>query len=72
MNTIWRFSVDENRQWRWQQLAVDRAVIAESSGSFAGYEACIAGAQKQGYVYEAAMQQPFRGNGKTRSGRRSA
>jgi len=68
MNTIWRFYVDENRQWRWQQLAVNRDVISESAGAFSAYEACLAGAQEQGYVYAPATQKPL----KAKPGRRSA
>lgn len=51
MNTIWRFYLDENRQWRWQQLSVSRLVIAESTIAYKAYEACVAGAGEQGYVF---------------------
>lgn len=70
MNTIWRFYIDENRQWRWQQLSVSRAVISESAGAFKAYEACIAGAQEQGYVYAPGTEKPFVPKQKT--GKRSA
>lgn len=54
MNTIWRFYIDEDRQWRWQQLAVNRSVISESAGAFDGYEACVAAAKDDGYVFRPA------------------
>lgn len=51
MNTIWRFYVDEKHLWRWQQLSVSRTVIAESTGAHKGYDACVADAAGQGYVF---------------------
>lgn len=51
MNSIWRFYKDESRQWRWQQVSVGRVVLSESSRGYAAYEACIADAEAQGYIY---------------------
>ena len=59
MNTIWRFYLDEKRQWRWQQLSVSRAVISESTGAFKAYEACLASAQEEGYVYVPSKTKPY-------------
>src|SRR5687767_6308401 len=38
MRVIWRFFVGEDMRWRWQQLSVDRAVVAESRSSYEKYE----------------------------------
>lgn len=62
MNLIWRFYVDERHQWRWQQLAVNRSVVAESAGSYKAYEACIANAAEQGYVFVTAKTKPLPAN----------
>jgi hypothetical protein len=56
MNSIWRFYKDESRQWRWQQVSVGRVVLSESARGYAAYEACIADAQSQGYVYVPARE----------------
>lgn len=58
MNSIWRFYKDESRQWRWQQVSVSRVVLSESARGYAAYEACIADAETQGYVYVAAKDKP--------------
>jgi hypothetical protein len=58
MNTIWRFYVNEKRQWQWQQLSVTREVIAESSNAYKAYEACVADATEQGYVFVPAKTKP--------------
>ena len=55
MRVIWRFFVGEDARWRWQQLSVDRAVVAESRSSYEKYERCLAAAQSKGYVFEAAQ-----------------
>ncbi|MGH8667527.1 MAG: hypothetical protein ACREUX_25005 [Burkholderiales bacterium] len=60
MNSIWRFYKDESRQWRWQQVSVSRVVLSESSRGYAAYEACIADAEGQGYVYVAPKDKPAR------------
>lgn len=62
MSLIWRFYVDEHRQWRWQQLSVSRAVIAESVSGYKVYEACIANAAEKGYVFVAAKTKPLPAN----------
>lgn len=64
---IWRFYVDESRQWRWQHLTVNRAVIAESDAAFGDYEACIAAAQHHGYTHAPARS----GTGAGKAPRRS-
>jgi len=55
MKVTWRFFVDSDMRWRWQQLTTDRAVIAESQASYDDYEGCIAAARSVGYVFEAAQ-----------------
>jgi hypothetical protein len=60
MNSIWRFYKDESRQWRWQQVSVSRVVLSESARGYAAYEACIADAEEQGYVYVAPKDKPAR------------
>ena len=51
MSTIWRFFLDESKQWRWQRVSVARVVVADSQRSFPAYEACVADAEAQGYVF---------------------
>jgi hypothetical protein len=58
MNGIWRFYKDESRQWRWQQISVTRVVMSESTRGYPAYEACVADAQSQGYVYVATRDRP--------------
>ena len=55
MNVIWRFYLDENSRWKWQQLSADRTVVAESSAGFKEYEACLASAKAKGHVYMPAQ-----------------
>jgi len=63
MRVIWRFFVGEDMRWRWQQLSVDRAVVAESRSSYEKYERCLAAAQQKGYIFEAAQDRlPRPGN----------
>lgn len=50
MNLIWRFYLDKSRQWRWQHLAFNRDVVAESSKGYTEYAACVEDAQAHGYV----------------------
>lgn len=50
MSSIWRFYKDQDRQWRWQCLTIDRTVIAESRAAHKQYDECIADAQGKGYV----------------------
>jgi len=51
MNLIWRFYTDPDRRWRWQHLAVDRTVIAESQTAYNEYDGCVADAREKGYVF---------------------
>jgi uncharacterized protein YegP (UPF0339 family) len=59
MNIIWRFFRDEAKQWRWQQLKVNREMIAESQG-FKLYEQCIADGEKNGYLFHASQEKTRR------------
>ena len=51
MNVIWRFFMDEQQRWKWQQLSVDRSVLAESEKGYKDYESCLANAEGHGHVY---------------------
>jgi hypothetical protein len=45
----WRFHRDTDQRWRWQKIASDQTVIAESRGSFPSYGECVADAAAHGY-----------------------
>lgn len=51
MNVIWRFYVDGQQRWKWQQLSADRSVVAESAKAYKDYESCLANAQGQGHEH---------------------
>ncbi len=51
MNVIWRFFMDVNRRWKWQQIGAGQAVVAESPNAYTDYEACMEDARNQGYVF---------------------
>jgi hypothetical protein len=51
MKTVWRFYCGTDGRWRWQQLATDHTVVAESKASYEHYEHCLAAAQAEGYVF---------------------
>jgi uncharacterized protein YegP (UPF0339 family) len=50
MNLIWRFYRDPNGQWRWQHLAFNLDVVAESPKGYNEYEGCVENAVDHGYV----------------------
>ncbi len=56
MSMIWRFYVDEHRQWRWQQLVVGSNVVCDSASTFTDHDACITAATKHGYVHAPTQQ----------------
>lgn len=58
MNKIWRFYLDDQREWRWQALSVGRDVISESTCAFKAYETCVANAQAEGYLYVPSKVKP--------------
>jgi hypothetical protein len=62
MNFIWRFYLDSNQRWKWQQLAVDRTVLAESTAGYKEYERCLANARDHGHVFHPSQQKLMRGN----------
>ena len=41
MNLIWRFYLDQQRLWRWQQLTFNLDVVAESPKGYKEYEGCV-------------------------------
>jgi hypothetical protein len=51
MNSIWRFYLDQNRQWRWQHLAFNLDVVTESRKGYNEYKDCVGNAQVEGYVW---------------------
>lgn len=51
MNLVWRFYMDQAHRWRWQHLAIDRTVVAESAKGFGDYEDCLTDAKNSGYVF---------------------
>lgn len=51
VNVIWRFYMDGQQRWKWQQLSVDRSVVAESTRGYKDYETCLANASGQGHEY---------------------
>lgn len=61
MNFIWRFYLDQNHRWKWQQLSVDRTVIAESSAGYKEYEGCLANARDNGHVFQPSQEKMVRG-----------
>ena len=52
VNLIWRFYMDNNHRWKWQQLTVHREVIAESHTAYRDYEECLADARGKGYDFQ--------------------
>jgi hypothetical protein len=51
MNVIWRFYMDTEQRWKWQQIGAGQAIVAESSTGYSDYEACLADAKDRGYVF---------------------
>jgi hypothetical protein len=51
-NLIWRFYMDHNHRWKWQQLSVHREVIAESHTAYKDYEECLSDARGNGYDFQ--------------------
>ena len=50
MNMIWRFYLDQNQRWRWQHLAFNLDVMAESGKGYKDYEGCVENAVAKGYI----------------------
>ncbi len=55
MNLIWRFYSDPEGRWRWQRLSFDGSTVHESKTGYKEYEACVASAREQGYVFLPAL-----------------
>ena len=47
----WRFHRAADQRWRWQKIAGDQTVIAESSESYATFSQCAADAARAGYKH---------------------
>jgi hypothetical protein len=50
-NVVWRFYVDQQGGWRWQQLASDQSVLSDSPAAHGTYEHCIRDAETHGYRF---------------------
>ena len=50
-NVVWRFYVDPEGGWRWQQLTSDQSVLADSTGAHPTYDDCVRDAESQGYRF---------------------
>jgi len=62
-NFVWRFYVDTDGAWRWQQLGTDSKLLGESPASHTTYEYCVADAEVHGYRFapsQAKIAQPGR------------
>ena len=55
-NVVWRFYVDQNGAWRWQQLSIDQRVLSDSAGSHATFDDCVVDAEANGYTYTASQK----------------
>ena len=55
MRIVWRFFMGEDHRWRWQQLNIDRTVVAESRASYVDHAHCVSAAKASGYVFEASQ-----------------
>lgn len=55
VSTIWRFYMDQNKQWHWQRIGMDHTVLSESPSNYKTYENCVADAQKNGHVFQPAQ-----------------
>jgi hypothetical protein len=60
MKVVWRFFVGEDQRWRWQQLTIDRTVVAESRSSYTDHAHCMSAARANGYVFEASQDKLVR------------
>lgn len=60
MNVSWRFYIDQDRQWRWQQLSMNGVITRESQGAFKDYDACLADAQEKGYIFQPSQSKRMR------------
>ena len=61
MNFIWRFYMDHNRRWKWQRLAVDKTVLAESTSAYKEYAGCLANARDNGHVFQPSQPKLVKG-----------
>jgi hypothetical protein len=64
-NVVWRFYVDPQGGWRWQQLSSDHGVLADSSSAAATYDDCVRDAETHGYRFapsQAKVAPPSRNN----------
>jgi hypothetical protein len=55
-NVVWRFYVDPQGGWRWQQLASDQRVLADSPGTHATYDDCVRDAETHGYRFAPSQE----------------
>ena len=55
-NVVWRFYVDQEGTWRWQQLASDQSVLSDSPTAQATYDACVRDAEAHGYRFAPSQE----------------
>jgi len=55
MNAVWRFYMDPERRWRWQQLTASRVLLSESRNGYAEYDDCMKDANTHGYVHQPSL-----------------
>lgn len=51
----WRFHLNAQREWRWQQLSHGGDILRGSTRGFCSLEACVSDAQTAGYVFRPAV-----------------
>jgi hypothetical protein len=52
---MWRSYTTPHKRWSWQQVSIDRQVLAASRSESRSYESCLANDQHCGYVFEPAQ-----------------
>jgi hypothetical protein len=55
MNAVWRFYMDPERRWRWQQLTASRELVLESRAAYKEYDDCMNDARTHGYVHQPSL-----------------
>jgi hypothetical protein len=50
--TVWRFFMTKERDWKWQRVTASGSMVDESSEAYPDFDACVASAQRNGYVFQ--------------------
>ena len=64
-NIVWRFYVDPQGGWRWQQLTSDHSVLCDSASAYATYDESLRDAEAHGYKFMRSQEKvapPSRAN----------